>query len=118
MTLKKRPIRRDPTAGVTLIEMMIVLVIIGIVAAIFGLGQFLEGNVITPRLVGKSVGLHPIWLMLALSVFGAIFGFAGLLVAVPVAAALGVLLRFGLTQYHDSPLYRGRESLADDGSQE
>ena len=91
---------------------------IGIVAAIFGIGQFLEGNVITPRLVGKSVGLHPVWLMLALSIFGAIFGFAGLLVAVPVAAALGVLTRFALTQYHDSPLYRGREPHGDDGSQE
>ena len=67
---------------------------IGIIAAIFGLGQFLEGNVLTPRLVGKSVGLHPVWLMLALSIFGAVFGFVGLLVAVPVAAALGVLTRF------------------------
>ena len=91
---------------------------IGIIAAIFGIGQFLEGNVITPRLVGKSVGLHPVWLMLALSIFGAIFGFAGLLVAVPVAAALGVLTRFALTQYHDSPLYRGREPHGDDGSQD
>ncbi len=80
---------------------------IGIIAAIFGLGQFLEGNVITPRLVGKSVGLHPVWLMVALSIFGAVFGFAGLLVAVPVAAALGVLTRFGLAQYHMSPLYQG-----------
>ena len=87
---------------------------IGLVAAIFGLGQFLEGNVITPRLVGKSVGLHPVWLMLALSIFGAIFGFAGLLVAVPVAAAMGVLLRFGLTQYRQSPLYRGLVDLNDD----
>ena len=87
---------------------------IGLVAAIFGLGQFLEGNVITPRLVGKSVGLHPVWLMLALSIFGAIFGFAGLLVAVPVAAALGVLLRFGLTQYRMSPLYRGQDDQKDD----
>ena len=91
---------------------------IGAVALIFGLGQFLEGNVITPRFVGKSVGLHPVWLMLALSIFGAIFGFAGLLVAVPVAAALGVLLRFGLGQYRDSPLYRGRVGQGDDGPQE
>lgn len=87
---------------------------IGLVAAIFGLGQFLEGNVITPRLVGKSVGLHPVWLMLALTVFGALFGFAGMLIAVPVTAAFGVLLRFAISQYHDSPLYRGREALSDD----
>ena len=50
-------------------------------------GQMLEGNVLTPRLVGGSVGLHPVWLLLALSVFGALFGFVGLLVAVPVAVA-------------------------------
>lgn len=87
---------------------------IGLIAAIFGLGQFLEGNVITPRLVGKSVGLHPVWLMLALTVFGALFGFAGMLIAVPATAAFGVLLRFLMTQYHDSPLFRGREALSDD----
>lgn len=91
---------------------------IGIIAAIFGLGQFLEGNVITPRLVGKSVGLHPVWLMLALSIFGAAFGFVGLLVAVPMAAAIGVLTRFGLSQYRQSPLYRGTVGRADDGMQE
>ena len=80
---------------------------IGIIAAIFALGQFLEGNVLTPKLVGKSVGLHPVWLMFALSVFGSLFGFVGMLVAVPVAAALGVLTRFAIAQYQDSLLYRG-----------
>ena len=90
---------------------------IGIVAAIFALGQFLEGNVITPRLVGKSVGLHPVWLMLSLSIFGTIFGFAGLLIAVPLAAALGVLMRFALNQYRVSPLYRGTPR-GDDGDLE
>lgn len=91
---------------------------IGLVAAVFGLGQFLEGNIITPRLVGKSVGLHPVWLMLALSIFGTIFGFAGLLVAVPLAAALGVLTRFALNQYRSSPLYQGTAGRGDDGTQE
>ena len=86
---------------------------IGIIAAIFALGQFLEGNVITPRLVGKSIGLHPVWLMLALSIFGAIFGFPGLLVAVPISAALGVLIRFALGQYRDSLLYKGAEHPED-----
>ena len=62
---------------------------IGIVAAIFVIGQFIEGNILTPKLVGKSVGLHPVWLLVALSVFGSVFGFVGLLVAVPVAAAIG-----------------------------
>lgn len=80
---------------------------IGIVGAIFAVGQMIEGNVLTPKLVGSSVGLHPVWLLLALSVFGSIFGFVGMLVAVPLAAALGVLARFGLDQYKDSRLYRG-----------
>ncbi|UWR00444.1 AI-2E family transporter [Rhodobacteraceae bacterium S2214] len=78
------------------------------VAAIFALGQFLEGNIITPRLVGNSVGLHPVWLIFALSVFGALFGFVGMLVAVPVAAMIGVLIRFGITKYKESLLYRGK----------
>ena len=83
---------------------------IGLVAGVFVLGQFLEGNVVTPRLVGNSVGLHPVWLMFALSAFGALFGFLGLLVAVPVAASIGVLIRFGLRQYKDSLLYQGAAS--------
>lgn len=80
---------------------------IGIVAAIFAFGQVIEGNVLTPKLVGGSVGLHPVWLLLALSVFGALFGFVGMLIAVPVAAALGVVARFATAQYIDSRLYRG-----------
>jgi predicted PurR-regulated permease PerM len=80
---------------------------IGLVALVFGVGQFLEGNVLTPRMVGKSVGLHPVWLMFALSVFGAAFGFVGLLVAVPVAASIGVLTRFFMGQYQASALYVG-----------
>lgn len=75
------------------------------VAGIFALGQVIEGNVLTPKLVGGSVGLHPVWLMLALSIFGSLFGFVGMLVAVPVAAALGVLARFGTSKYKASRLY-------------
>ncbi len=82
---------------------------IGIIAAIFAIGQFFEGNILTPRLVGKSVGLHPVWLLFALSAFGAIFGFVGMLVAVPVAASLGVFARFGIAQYRKSLLFRGIE---------
>lgn len=80
---------------------------IGIVAAIFAAGQFIEGNILTPKLVGGSVGLHPVWLLLALSAFGSVFGFVGMLVAVPVAASIGVLTRFGVAQYQDSLLYKG-----------
>lgn len=81
---------------------------IGIVAAIFFVGQALEGNVLTPNLVGSSVGLNPVWLLLALSVFGALFGFVGMLVAVPLAAALGVVARFATAQYKQSLLYQGK----------
>ncbi|PTX56638.1 putative PurR-regulated permease PerM [Litoreibacter ponti] len=82
-------------------------VMIGAVLAIFGGGQFLEGNILTPKLVGESVGLHPVWLMFALSVFGMLFGFVGMLVAVPVAASLGVVARFATAQYRQSRLYKG-----------
>ncbi len=80
---------------------------IGIVAGIFALGQFMEGNILTPKLVGGSVGLHPVWLLFALSVFGSLFGFVGMLVAVPIAAMIGVLTRWGIGQYKRSLLYRG-----------
>ncbi|MBE1294956.1 AI-2E family transporter [Phycobacter azelaicus] len=80
---------------------------IALVAGIFAVGQVIEGNYLTPKLVGGSVGLHPVWLLLALSVFGALFGFVGMLVAVPVAAALGVVARFLTEQYLDSRLYQG-----------
>jgi predicted PurR-regulated permease PerM len=83
---------------------------IGIIAAIFVAGQFVEGNILTPKLVGKSVGLHPVWLLFALSAFGTMFGFVGMLIAVPVAAMLGVLTRFAMEQYRASLLYRGTES--------
>ncbi|MBL9053297.1 MAG: AI-2E family transporter [Tabrizicola sp.] len=85
---------------------------IGIIGAIFAVGQFVEGNILTPRLVGKSVGLHPVWLLFALSAFGAVFGFVGMLIAVPVAAAIGVLTRFGLEQYRASLLYQGKAGQA------
>ena len=79
-----------------------------IVAGIFVVGQFLEGNFLSPKLVGSSVGLHPVWLMFALLAFGYLFGFAGLLLAVPLAAASGVLVRFAINHYLGSKLYRGR----------
>jgi predicted PurR-regulated permease PerM len=77
------------------------------VACVFFVGQFIEGNILQPRLVGKSVGLHPVWLMFALFAFGALFGFVGLLIAVPAAAAIAVLVRFAISRYLESPLYKG-----------
>ncbi len=77
------------------------------VAFIFGIGQFIEGNFLSPKLVGDRIGLHPVWLMFALFAFGYLFGFVGLLLAVPLAAAAGVLVRFALKQYLASRLYLG-----------
>lgn len=79
---------------------------IAAVIAIFLIGQFIEGNVLVPKLVGDSIGLHPLWLMFALFAFGYLFGFLGLLLAVPMAAAAGVLVRFGTDRYLHSPFYR------------
>ncbi len=81
---------------------------IGLVTLIFVLGQILDGNVLTPRIVGKSVGLHPVWILFSLSAFGFLFGFVGLMVAVPMAAIIGVFLRFGIKQYLDGVLYLGK----------
>lgn len=74
---------------------------------VVGVGQFLEGNILSPKLVGASVGLHPVWLIFALLAFGSLFGFTGLIIAVPVAAAIGVVLRFATARYLESPLYVG-----------
>ena len=79
--------------------------------AVIGSGQFLEGYVVSPKLVGESIGLHPVWLIFCLFAFGELFGFTGLLVAVPTSAALGVILRHLIRSYQRSPYYRGRAAL-------
>jgi len=78
-----------------------------IVLGIFVFGQFVEGNVLSPKLVGERVGLHPVWVIFALLAFGYLFGFVGLMVAVPLAATIGVLARFALARYRESSLYTG-----------
>lgn len=93
--------------GVALVQFWPDFIWIGVIAGIFFLGQFIEGNILQPKLVGKSVGLHPVWLMFALFAFGALFGFVGVLVAVPAAAAVGVLVRFAISRYLESDLYYG-----------
>lgn len=80
---------------------------ISLIAAIFAIGQFLEGNILSPKFVGESVGLHPVWLMFALLAFGSLFGFTGLLLAVPMAAIVGVLSRYALSKYLESSLFKG-----------
>jgi predicted PurR-regulated permease PerM len=76
-----------------------------IVPAIFFVGQSLADYVLSPYFVGRRVNLNPVWVMFALFAFGYLFGFVGLLIAVPLAAAIGVLVRFALRQYYASPLY-------------
>ena len=78
-----------------------------LVAGVFALGQVAEGYLLTPRLVGEKVGLHPVWVIFALFAGGALFGFTGILLAVPVAAVIGVLVRFALERYRDSAYWRG-----------
>lgn len=91
--------------GVALVQFWPDYVSIVIVLVVFFSGQFLEGNILQPKLVGSSVGLHPVWLMFALFAFGSLFGFVGLLIAVPASAALAVLVRYALKRYLESDLY-------------
>ena len=86
------------------------------IAGIFAFGQFIEGNFLQPRIVGRRIGLHPVWLMFSLSAFGTLLGFTGLLIAVPLAAALGVLARFALNLYLKSAFYEGAKKSGDSGA--
>lgn len=80
---------------------------VGLVLGVFILGQIIEGNFITPKLVGEKVGLHPVWIIFGLLTGGALFGFVGIFLAVPVTAVIGVLVRFAVSRYVGSALYRG-----------
>lgn len=77
------------------------------VLGVFVAGQALDAALLSPRIVGERIGLHPVWLMLSLFAFGYLFGFVGVLVAVPLAAVFGVLVRFSLERYLASPVYLG-----------
>ncbi|HEY7245622.1 MAG TPA: AI-2E family transporter [Xanthobacteraceae bacterium] len=79
---------------------------IALVPAVFFVGQSLGDYVLAPYLVGRRIHLNPVWIMFALFAFGYLFGFVGLLIAVPLAAAIGVLMRFVLRQYYASPIYK------------
>jgi len=81
---------------------------IALVVGVFVIGQFVEGNILQPKLIGEHVGLHPVWLMFALFAFASLFGFVGMLIAVPAAAAVGVLARFAIRRYLASPFYTGQ----------
>lgn len=91
--------------GLAVVQYWPELTPIGIIVAIFVAGQTLEGNFLTPRLVGKRVRLHPLWVIFALLAFGTLLGFTGMLLAIPLAAAMGVLVRHGLLVYMQSQLF-------------
>ena len=93
--------------GLALIQFWGDFELVALVVGVFIVGQIFEGNILTPKLVGNSVGLHPVSLILALSLFGAFFGFIGLLLAVPLAASAGVILRFFIKKYKMSRLFLG-----------
>ena len=82
-----------------------------LVAVVFFAGQAIEGNFLTPKLVGDRVGLHAVWVVFALMTGGSLFGFVGMMLAVPVAAVIGVLSRFLLQRYLSSRIYLGRSSV-------
>lgn len=84
-------------------------IFVAIVLAIYGVGQFLEANILYPKLVGQSININAVWLMFALFAFGLLFGFVGVLLAVPLAAITGVLTRYAITKYQQSSLYLGTE---------
>ena len=85
------------------------------VAGIYAAGMAIDGAVLAPLIVGAKIGLHPVWLMFALFGFGYLFGFVGMLVAVPVAAGIAVLVRFALERYLESSIYTGEEPAASKG---
>lgn len=87
---------------------------VGAVLATFVISQFLEGNFLTPRIVGSQVGLGPVWVILAIMVFGSTLGFAGLLLAVPIAAVLKVLLGEAMHNYRTSDFFSGIDEDDDD----
>ena len=83
------------------------LMFTGIIAGIFLFGQIIEGNFLTPKLVGESVGLHPLWVFFSLMAGGALLGITGMLIAVPVVAICGVLIGFAIERYKESAFYLG-----------
>ena len=78
-----------------------------LVSSIYAVGQTLEGYIWVPKLVGESVDLHPVWVMFALMAFGSLMGLTGMLIAVPVAASVGILVRFAIRRYKESAYFAG-----------
>lgn len=95
------------SVGVAALQFWPDWVMVALVFGVFAIGQILSDYVLTPRLVGDRIGLHPLWVIFGLFAGGALFGFVGILLAMPVCAAIGVLTRFAIAQYKESELYLG-----------
>ena len=80
---------------------------VALVAAVFFLGQFIEGNFLTPRIVGRRIRLHPVWVIFAVLAGTALFGFVGTFLGTPIAAVIAVLVRFGVERWHASRYFAG-----------
>ncbi|MHA6299187.1 AI-2E family transporter [Devosia sp. CAU 1758] len=104
------------SVGIALVQYAPNWWMIVLVAGVYFFWQFIEGNVLYPKLVGSSININPVWMMFALLALGAVFGFVGLLLAVPMAAIASVLVRYGVRKYKESTLYLGprRHAPGDD----
>lgn len=98
------------SVGIALVQFWPNMWMVGLVCGIFLFWQFIEGNILYPKLVGSSININPVWMMFALLALGALFGFTGLLLAVPMAAIASVLVRYGVRKYKESALYLGTEA--------
>ena len=76
-----------------------------VVLSIYGAGQILESQILTPKIIGDRVGLHPLWMLFGMLAGAVLLGFVGLLLAVPLTAVIGVLAKFALSRYLQSGLY-------------
>lgn len=95
------------SVGVALVQYSDDYRMVGVVMGIFFVGQFVEGNFLTPKIVGERIGLHAVWVIFALMAGGKLLGFTGMLLAVPLAAMIGVVVRYALIWYQQSPAYTG-----------
>jgi len=95
------------SVGVALVQSWPDWLYVALICAIFLVGQFLEGNILYPKLVGSSIAVHPVWIMFGLFAVSILFGFVGLLLAVPLVAIIGVLVRYAVRKYRQGPLYLG-----------
>jgi predicted PurR-regulated permease PerM len=94
--------------GIALVQFWPNWVMVLVVFLVYVVGQFIEGNILYPKLVGSSIGINPVWLMFSLFAFALMFGFVGVLLAVPLSAIAAVLTRFIIRKYKESTLYLGQ----------